>query len=335
MNYFHRCSWVNLKNPRYVIYHDYEWGKPQHFDDKLFEILILEIFQEGLSFECVLNKRESFRIAFSSFNPKVVAEYNEAKIDELMHDSGLIRNRRKIEATISNAKVFVQIQKEFVSFDRYLWNFTSGKTIKESYNIATKSSLSDLICKDLKKRGMKHIGSITIYSYLQAVGIINGHLDSCDFQNDSDFFIRTYQEQDLKEIIDLFYHTVHAINKKDYTEEQLNAWAPKNGDLNRWNTLLSEHFTIVAVYQNQIVGFGDITSTGYLDHLYVHYQFQGKGIATRIVDLLEMNSFSKIEVHASLTAKPFFEKRGYIVVKEQQVKRNGIFLKNYVMEKTK
>lgn len=146
--------------------------------------------------------------------------------------------------------------------------------------------------------------------------------------------IRKYMSEDCKELAELFYHTVHAVNAKDYTKEQLNAWADGSVDLEEWNKSLSEHFTVVAVENNKITGFGDIDKSGYLDRLYVHKDYQKQGIAALICNELE-NAFDvdKITTHASITAKSFFEHRGYKVIKEQQVIKNGILLTNYVMEK--
>ena len=175
-----RCGWVNMKNPLYVAYHDNEWGVPEHRDDKLYELLILESFQAGLSWECILNKREAFREAFDSFDIDKVCEYGEDKISALMDNPAIIRNRRKIEATITNSRIFKEIQKEYGTFDSYLWGFADEKTVTEPYTLRTTSPLSDTISADLKKRGMKFVGSTIIYSYLQAVGIINGHGCECD-----------------------------------------------------------------------------------------------------------------------------------------------------------
>lgn len=179
-NIINRCAWVNLKNPRYVQYHDTEWGVPQHSDRVLFELLILEGFQAGLSWECVLNKRESFRAAYDGFDVEKVSGYGEEKIRALLSDPGIIRNRLKVSASITNAKAFMQIQSEYGSFDAYIWGFTNGEVIYESYDIRTTSPLSDLISKDLKRRGMKFVGSTVIYSYLQAMGVLNGHGSECD-----------------------------------------------------------------------------------------------------------------------------------------------------------
>ncbi len=175
-----RCRWVNMKNPLYIQYHDTEWGIPQHADQMLFELLILEGFQAGLSWECVLNKRVRFRQVYDNFDVEKVSHYDEKKMQELLADPGIIRNRLKVQASVRNARVFLQIQAEFGSFDAYLWGFTDGKTIDESYDLRTTSPLSDQISKDLKKRGMKFAGSTVIYSYLQAVGVINAHGAECD-----------------------------------------------------------------------------------------------------------------------------------------------------------
>lgn len=147
--------------------------------------------------------------------------------------------------------------------------------------------------------------------------------------------IRRYQESDCRELTELFYNTVHIVNAKDYTKEQLDVWATGQADLERWNQSLQAHYSIVAVEDGVILGFGDIDKTGYLDRLFVHAEHQGKGIATTICDQLEQAILGKITTHASITAKPFFEKRGYKVIKKQEVERQGIFLTNFVMEKEK
>lgn len=172
-----RCLWANPKNELYVRYHDEEWGVPVHDDHKLFEMLILECFQAGLSWECVLNKREAFRKAFDGFDLKKVCSYDEGKLESLKNNPGIIRNRLKIEASVTNARIFRSIQKEFGSFSIYLWGWSDNKIIYE--NDKTSSPLSDAISKDLKKRGMKFVGTTVIYAYLQAVGIINSHQDDC------------------------------------------------------------------------------------------------------------------------------------------------------------
>ncbi len=175
-----RCAWVNLKNPAYVCYHDEEWGVPLHDDKGLYELLILESFQAGLSWECILNKREAFRSAFDGFDIDKVCAYDENKIIALMCNQGIIRNRRKIEAAISNSRVFKEIQKDCGSFDKYLWGFANGKSVVEEYTFRTTSPLSDTISADLKKRGMKFVGSTVIYAYLQSCGIIHAHGKECD-----------------------------------------------------------------------------------------------------------------------------------------------------------
>ena len=157
-----RCKWAMNVNEIYTKYHDEEWGEPIHDDKKLYEMLILESFQAGLSWSCILNKRENF---------------NENKIKELQNNEGIIRNKLKIKATINNSKIFKQIQKEYGSFDKYIWSFTNNETIYELDKVS--SELSDTISKDLKQKGMKFVGTIIIYSYLQAIGIINSHEPQC------------------------------------------------------------------------------------------------------------------------------------------------------------
>lgn len=177
-----RCDWC-LSDEIYIKYHDEEWGVPVHHDRIHFEFLVLESAQSGLSWITILKKRENYRVLYDGFDYEKVALYDENKVDELLNNTGIIRNRKKIEASINNAKRFIEIQNEFGSFDRYIWKFVDGNTIVNSYEnvsmLPAKTELSDLISKDLKKRGFKFLGSITVYSYLQAVGIINDHIDTC------------------------------------------------------------------------------------------------------------------------------------------------------------
>lgn len=172
-----RCSWCNEKNPKYVDYHDHEWGKLQTDDHYLFEMLILESFQAGLSWECVLNKREAFIEAYDQFDIEKVCLYDEEKIEELFHNPQLIRNHLKIKVSIQNAKIFKDIVASYGSFYSYLKEFLSETIIYEIGR--TTSPVSDAISKDLQKRGMKFVGSTIIYSYLQAIGIINSHEKDC------------------------------------------------------------------------------------------------------------------------------------------------------------
>ncbi len=174
-----RCLWCNPENPLYVSYHDNEWGRPCHDDHALFELLILESFQAGLSWECILNKRENFRSAYNGFDLDTVCGYGEEKIECLMEDKGIVRNKRKITASIRNSRVFKDIASEFGSFDKYIWGFTDGKIICENDPAITKSPLSDMVSKDLKNRGMSFVGTTIIYAYLQAIGVINAHMDGC------------------------------------------------------------------------------------------------------------------------------------------------------------
>ncbi|MDE6284955.1 MAG: DNA-3-methyladenine glycosylase I [Bacilli bacterium] len=173
-----RCFWVNLDNPLYVKYHDEEWCVPKYDDQELFELLILEMFQAGLSWETILNKRENFRVAFDDFSLDKITLYDDKKIAELMENKGIIRNRRKIEATVKNARIFKSIQKEAKSFSNYIWAFTNHQVV-QSKEFRTTSPLSDEISKDLKKRGMSFVGSTIIYSYLQAIGVLNDHDEDC------------------------------------------------------------------------------------------------------------------------------------------------------------
>lgn len=172
-----RCKWCNLKNPLYIKYHDEEWGR-QNFEEKyLYEMLILESFQAGLSWECVLNKREDFRKAYDNFDIDKVCSYDNKKIQELLSNEKLIRNKLKINASINNSKIFKEIQNEYGTFYEYLKGFTNDKIIYE--NDKTTSELSDNISEDLRKRGMKFVGSTIIYSYLQAIGVIYSHDEEC------------------------------------------------------------------------------------------------------------------------------------------------------------
>jgi len=177
-----RCAWCGT-DPLYLEYHDTEWGVPVYDDAKLFEFLILETFQAGLSWITVLRKRENFRKAFDAFDYKKIAKYKEAKYEELILNKGIIRNKLKIKSTISNAVAFMEIQKEFGSFSKYIWAFTNGKPIKNTSKnlseIPATTKLSDLISKDLKKRGFKFVGSTVIYAHMQATGMVNDHVEDC------------------------------------------------------------------------------------------------------------------------------------------------------------
>ena len=177
MDYKTRCKWCNTKNPLYVEYHDNEWCVPNLDDQYLYEMLLLESFQAGLSWECVLNKRESFRKAYDDFDLDKVTSYDENKVCKLANNKDIIRNKRKIMASINNSKIFKTIIQEYGSFYQYLRTFTKDKTIYETDK--TTNDLSDAISKDLKKRGMTFVGSVIIYSYLQAIGVIYSHDKEC------------------------------------------------------------------------------------------------------------------------------------------------------------
>ena len=172
-----RCKWCNPKNSKYIKYHDKEWCKPNFNEKYLFEMLILESFQAGLSWECVLNKREDFRKAYDNFEIDKICKYDDKKIQELMQNEKIIRNKLKIKASIKNAQIFKEIQKEYGKFNKYLTTFTKEKIIYETNK--TTNNLSDKISKDLQKRGMKFVGSTIIYSYLQAIGAIYSHDKEC------------------------------------------------------------------------------------------------------------------------------------------------------------
>lgn len=177
-----RCEWC-LSSQLMIDYHDKEWGTPLHDDRKLFEFLTLDTFQAGLSWAIILNKREGFRKAFDNFNANKIAKYDQKKIEKLLSDSGIIRNRLKINAIIANANAFLKIQKEFGSFNNYIWEFVNNKSRKNSWKrldqIPAKTSDSDLMSKDLTKRGFKFVGSTICYAFMQATGMVNDHIVSC------------------------------------------------------------------------------------------------------------------------------------------------------------
>ncbi|MCQ9628322.1 DNA-3-methyladenine glycosylase I [Cetobacterium somerae] len=181
-----RCPWCESSD-LYRKYHDEEWGKPVYDDRTHFEFLVLESAQSGLSWITILKKRENYRVEYDNFNPDIVALYDEDKILKMLENPGIVRYRKKIESSISNAKEFLKIQKEFGSFNEYIWSFTEKKIIKNNWTtlseVPAKTELSDTIAKDLKKRGFKFLGSTTVYSYLQAIGIVNDHLLECQFRD--------------------------------------------------------------------------------------------------------------------------------------------------------
>lgn len=177
-----RCGWAGT-DPLYMKYHDKEWGVAVYDDARLFEFLILETFQAGLSWITILRKRENFRNAFDNFDYQKIAAYGDEKFNSLMQDAGIIRNKLKILATISNAQAFIKVQDEFGSFSKYIWGFVDGKTIQNNFSdlseLPAKTSLSDEISKDLKKRGFKFTGSTVVYAHMQATGMVNDHLNTC------------------------------------------------------------------------------------------------------------------------------------------------------------
>lgn len=181
-----RCSWCE-KDDLYRAYHDNEWGKPVYNDETIFEFLVLESFQAGLSWYTILKKRENFKFAFDDFNYRKIAEYTDEKAEELMQNPGIIRNRLKILATVNNAKRFLEVQKEFGTFSEYIWSFVNGKPIinhpKTLKDVPATSEISDALAKDLKKRGFKFLGSTVVYAHMQATGMVNDHLADCWVRN--------------------------------------------------------------------------------------------------------------------------------------------------------
>lgn len=184
MEHICRCKWCNPNNPLYTAYHDREWGLPQYDDRRLFELLLLEPFQAGLSWETILNKREAFRSAFDGFDPEKIASYGPEKTADLLNNRAIVRNRRKIQAAVANARVFLDIQAEWGSFSAYIWHFTGGAVLYETDK--TRSDLSDLVSADLKRRGMTFIGTTIVYSYLQAIGLIYSHEPGCFLYREAD-----------------------------------------------------------------------------------------------------------------------------------------------------
>ena len=182
-----RCAWVKMNNPLYVAYHDEEWGQPLHDDRALFELLCLETYQSGLSWETVLNKRQGFREAFHGYQIQAVAEMTDGELEALLENPAIIRNRSKLFATRANAQAFLQVQKTYGSFDAYLWSFVNGQTIINDvpdYHLApAKTSLSEKLSQDLKKRGFKFTGPVAVLAFLQAAGLVDDHENDCEWKN--------------------------------------------------------------------------------------------------------------------------------------------------------
>jgi len=177
-----RCGWAS-QSENYIAYHDTEWGVPLHDDRALFELLILEGAQAGLSWSTILNRRDAYRKAFSNFEPRKVARFDEAKVAKLLEDAGIVRNRMKIESAVSNARSFLAVQKEFGTFDRYIWSFTGGGVIQHRFrtlkDVPPRTAESDTMSKDLRKRGFNFVGSTICYAFMQATGMVNDHLITC------------------------------------------------------------------------------------------------------------------------------------------------------------
>jgi DNA-3-methyladenine glycosylase I len=178
-----RCGWARITNPLYLAYHDDEWGVPSHDDRHLFEMLVLEGAQAGLSWETILNKRAAYRRAFDGFDPRRVARYDARRVRSLLADPGIVRNRLKLDSAVTNARAFLDLEAECGSFDRYLWRFVNGGPIRNAWRtlgeVPARTALSDALSKDLRKRGFKFVGSTICYAYMQAVGLVNDHLTLC------------------------------------------------------------------------------------------------------------------------------------------------------------
>ena len=184
-----RCNWYNINNNQeYLDYHDNEWCIENHDDSYLFELLILELFHCGLSFNLIIKKREAFRDAFDNFDYHKIANYDESKIIELMNNKNIVRNKLKILSTINNAKCFIKVQKEFGSFDQYIWSFTNNKVVVSKDDaLITSNELSDKVSEDLKKRGFKFLKTVTVFSYLESIGVMNNHKSYCFKKNEVNY----------------------------------------------------------------------------------------------------------------------------------------------------
>lgn len=182
-----RCSWVNLNNPLYIAYHDQEWGRPLHEEQALFELLCLETYQAGLSWEIVLNKRQAFKEAFHDYDYRAVAGMTDQQLDALLDNPAIIRHKAKLYATRANAQAFLKVQEEYGSFDHYIWSWVAGhpqvNSVDDYRQLPTKTPLSEALSKDLKKRGFKFVGPGCVYSFLQAAGLINDHENTCNWKN--------------------------------------------------------------------------------------------------------------------------------------------------------
>lgn len=183
-----RCGWVKMNNPLYVVYHDEEWGQPLHDDRALFELLCMETYQAGLSWETVLNKRQAFREVFYNYQAQCISEMTDEELEALLENPAIIRNRAKLFATRANALAFLQVQKNYGSFDAYLWSFVEGKTIvndvPDYHQAPAKTALSEKLAKDLKKRGFKFTGPVAVLAFLQAAGLIDDHENDCEWKGD-------------------------------------------------------------------------------------------------------------------------------------------------------
>ena len=303
-----RCGWCNLKNPLYVKYHDEEWGVAVYDDATLFEFLVLEPFQAGLSWETILNKRENFRIAFDGFDPEKVCQYGPEKIEKLMVDKGIVRNRRKIEATINNAARFLEIQKEWGTFSKYLWHFTEGKIVYEWDK--TSSELSDRISKDLKKRGMNFVGTTIIYSYLQAVGVINSHEPGCDlYQTYRCITLRDRPE--LKKAAAEWFHSKWGVSEEGYLK-CMDRYLNEETEYG-WYLCLAEKEIVggLGVIENDFHQRKDLTPN--VCAVYTEEAHRSKGICGKLLDMavndLQSKGISSVYLITDHTS--FYERYGW------------------------
>ena len=308
-----RCSWA--KGELLERYHDEEWGVPTRDEQKLYEMLLLEAFQAGLSWYVVLSKRENFRKAFDGFDARKIAAYDDAKIDELVKDEGLIRCRRKMAGAVSNAQVYLRIVEEFGSFAAYLDRFTGGRIIvNQTGEALTTSPLSDAISKDLRRRGMKYMGSVTVYSYLQAVGVINDHEKEC--------FMRTETNTTL---------VFAALREYPHWKEAAAAWfsskwgVPQEAYLECMNDYLenrTEYGWYLCIHQEQIVGGLGVIENDFHDRrdlspnicaIFTEPAFRKQGIAGKLlsmaVDDLKSKGISPVYLLTDHTG--FYERYGW------------------------
>ncbi len=338
-----RCEWLD-DSKIYIDYHDNEWGRPMHDDRMLFEMLSLEAFQAGLSWITILKKREAFRIAFDNFNPKVVSIYNEKKIEELLQNEKIVRHRGKIVATINNANRFLEIQNKYGSFDKFIWSYVDNTPIIGRYDNISKlpatTPLSDKISKDLKKLGFKFVGSTTIYSFLQATGIVNDHTKDCFLYENSkeEIIYKKLKVEDCKEVI-LKSYIMYQETKKAWCLED-GEWIIKDVHfIDDWDeskkTQIIENFkwciekkgvVNVAIKNSEIIGFTTLWSDligkngNYrnLDMMHISKPYRNMGIGEKLFKLTcedaKMMGATKLYIgsHPCVKSQAFYKKMGCV-----------------------